>query len=222
MYKYLLSVLLLLSPIVKCSDMEIISTEDTELFRIKFYAKEELQKLGLYFDKKGYHVQTESDVIDIPTYNIEPMLREVSKYQLEKFLEAGYVTLIQVDDNEFVIKGNVRGLGGGPITGAVLSWVTRAVGYGAPIAVGGAAVVAIGGPGLVAGGGAKVIIGGVASKVVGGGAGMAAGLIAQSGTAMTIAAESSTALAAMGSYVSTVETASAAAFGLGCAIPFLP
>lgn len=219
MTKYFLSLLLLLCPVIKGAEL---IEEPVELLRIKFYSAEELQKLGLYLDSKGYHVQKDEDVIDIPTYNIEPMLRSASKYQLKKFLEAGYVTLIQIDENEYVLKGNVRGLGGGPITGAVLSWVTRAVGYGAPIAVGGAAIVTIGGPGLVAGGGAKVIIAGTASKVVGGGAGMAAGLITQSATAMTVAGEGSAVIAAMGSYVSTVETASAAAFGIGCAIPFLP
>lgn len=217
MTKYLLSLLLLLCPIIKGGDV----IESTELFRIKFYSSKELQKLGLFLDKKGYHVQKDEDVIDIPTYNIEPMLRSVSQYQLEKFLEAGYVTLIQVDENEYVIKGNVRGLGGGPVTGAVLSWVTRALGYGAPIAVGGAAVVTLGGPALVGGGGAKVIIGGIATKVSGG-AGIAAGLIGQSATAMTVAAESSTALVAAGNYVAGVETAANAAFLAGCAIPFLP
>jgi len=181
----------------------------SESIRIKFFSSSELQHLGFFHDENGFHIIQNDEIIDIPMYWVDPSLRKASEKQLKAFLEKGYITITKTDHNEFNIRANVRGLGGGPVTAMILGGSTKAVCYGGMLVAAGTVVGATGvGAVAVAAAGEGLAVGASAAS---------AAITTLGGTA--VAAEATTLVAMTGNVVAAVETASGAAFWFGMWLP---
>jgi len=120
-----------------------------------------LGELDLYHGKKGFYVRQDDKKYTIKKYFTDPMVRNMSKTELKTFLTAGYLCINQMNDGEFSLKAKGRIVGGGPIFGGWMYWLTKSVCYGGLAVTAGAAVVGTGG----------AIVGAVAGTAVAGGAG---------------------------------------------------
>lgn len=104
----------------------ITSNMMCETIKIKFFSRSELQKLGFYHDENGFHIVQDDQIIDIPVYQVDKLVRNINQEQIKAFLDKGYLSITQTDHNEFVIRANVRGLGGGPYTASLVYCATKA------------------------------------------------------------------------------------------------
>lgn len=116
-----------------------------EIFRVKFLASSELQQLGLFHDGSGFYIERDSERIDIKSYFVDPIIRNITQKQLNFFLDKGYISIKQIAYNEFILRANIRGLGGGPICAYYAYLTTKALCYGTAAAATTAAIVSTGG-----------------------------------------------------------------------------
>lgn len=91
------------------------------------------------------------------------------------FSSIGYIAVNQMNDGEYVLRANIRVLGGGPLFGTVVYWGIKTIAYGSVATVvfltGGSAAAAVGGAAAVSGGVAAAGAGAMAASTgVGGGA----------------------------------------------------
>lgn len=122
------------------------------------FVPNKLGTLELSHGKKGFCVHKDDKKHVIQKYFTDPVVRNVTKEQLKRFLEVGYLSLNQMDNGEFSLKANGRINGGGPLLGSAAYWVTKSLCYAVGItAVGvtaGGAVAAV----VATGGGAAPLV----------------------------------------------------------------
>lgn len=83
----------------------------------------------------------DGQLTSIPSYLVDPVLREATPEQIQAFNKAGCrMELIKYDSGEFGVRAMVPGKGGGPLFGAVLAWSVRAASYTAGSAAAAAVV----------------------------------------------------------------------------------
>jgi len=198
-------------------------------------------KLGLvelYHGKKGFSIRQDDKKYNIQKYFTDPMLRDITREQLGVFLQAGYLTINRMNDGEFSLKAKGRVVGGGPILGTFMYWLTKSLCYGTAFAAVGTVAVGTGGTavalatgGTAAAGGlvvgstiatttaigttAGVITGGTATAVaVSGGATVIAGSIGTvaggGAVAAKVTAVAVTSAGGIGATIAAVESASVA------------
>ncbi len=122
--KRVLSLLLFTSSIFS---MELDLVKSTPIKQV--FVPSKLGSLELYHGKKGFFVRKDEQKHAIKKYFTDPIVRDITKKQLTAFLEAGYLSLNQMEDGEFSLKANGRINGGGPILGAAAYWVTKSLCY---------------------------------------------------------------------------------------------
>lgn len=117
-------------------------------------ASHRLGKVELYYDNDGFHLLKDGKEHLIKKYYLDPALHKMSCKHLKAFQDAGYFSVNEIGNDEFSIRVQVRGLGGGPVTGAALYWLTKTLCYGTALAGVGTAIAVTGGgaAGVVAGG----------------------------------------------------------------------
>ena len=164
---------------------------------------------------------------------VDSALRSMDTKTLAKILAGGncYLSLGQLSGGDYSVRLNGRLRAGGPITGLVLGWGTRVLGYGVlgAGAAGGVAVV-VGTGGAAAAGISSLAMSAATGGAVGSAgiaAGAAASSIAANAAAAEVAALSSAALAIESAAVGTtvvayIEGAAIAAQAAGTALWFLP
>lgn len=208
----------------KSSEYSYLNMDDVKKVRIQpssVFVPDKLGSVELYHGKKGFSVRQDDKKYQIKKYFTDPMLRDITKEQLYAFLQAGYLSINQMNDGEFSLKAKGRINGGGPIFGAFMYWVTKSVCYGtATVAVGtiavgtGGAAVAIGTHVAAAGAGMAVAstIAAPAAIVTTAGVGVASastvGIVA--GTGATLTAAAMTGASAAGVTVAGVSVTTAA------------
>jgi hypothetical protein len=146
--------------------------------------------------------------------SLDETLRNVNKYNMARFMQKGRVSAHKTSDGSYVLRGRVNGLGGGPVTGWLLYWGTKAVCYGTAAAAAGTAVVVTGGASIPAmASGVGVALGTAGAST---GAGLVAAAIGTS-TALTAEAVALTggSLAAFGGGAGAIAAVESAATGLG-------
>lgn len=138
------------------------------------FVPNKLGTLKLSHGKKGFCVHQDDKKHIIQKYFTDPTVRNMTKEQLKRFLEIGYLSLNQLDNGEFSLKANGRINGGGPVLGAAAYWVTKSLCYavgltavGVTVAAGGAAVVATGGTAAPVLASATTLAGGAVTTAVG-------------------------------------------------------
>ena len=126
-----------------------------------------LGSVDLYHGKKGFSVIQDNKKHQIQKHFTDPMVRDITKKQLEAFLDAGYLSINQMNDGTFSLKANGRVKGGGPVLGTIAYWVTKTVCYGTAVAAVGTVTVATGGAlGAAVGVGTAATTVGIGSTVV--------------------------------------------------------
>ena len=175
-----------------------------------------LGKTKLYYDKGTFKILQKENLHTIKSYDLDPLLRNISDKKLEVLLQHGYIDVSQFDNGDFSLRTKIRGLGGGPATAAALYWITKTVCYGTALAGAGTAVVTTGGTIAVAGS-ALVGIGLGASA----GAGAVAGVIASTGLGTEAALATTAVVSGMGvaGAVAAIEGAATTAAALGFWLP---
>ena len=93
------------------------------------FAPNQLGSVELYHDKKGFSVRQDDKKYKIQKCFTDPMVRNITKKQLNAFLKGGYFSLNQMNDGEFSLKAKGRIVGGGPILGTIAYWITKSVCY---------------------------------------------------------------------------------------------
>lgn len=172
-----------------------------------------------------YFTVTESDrSYRVGRESLDGTLKNINHTNLARFLEKGRIEAKKYKDgSSYYLRGHVNGLGGGPITGWIAYWGTKALCYGTGVAAAGTAVVATGGvAGAVTSIGVGLATGGVSTGttvVALGIAGAGSGAVAES------VAITSSAIAAFGGVAGTIAAIESAATSVGLAAlacPFLP
>ncbi len=131
--KKVLSLLLVTSSIFSMQ-LDLIKPESV-------FVPQRLGSVALYHGKKGFYVHQDNKKHVIKKYFTDPMVRDITKKQLKAFLQAGYLSLNQMNDGEFSLKAKGRINGGGPHLGTFMYWLTKSVCYGTMAAAVGTVIV---------------------------------------------------------------------------------
>ncbi|MGC2310257.1 MAG: hypothetical protein WA432_01390 [Candidatus Babeliaceae bacterium] len=87
--------------------------------------------ISLFYDAESFYVEKDSALKKIENYRVDPKLRKISPQNLYVLLENGYLSLKELSDGNYALNGNVRGIGGGPVTAIIAMWGTRLGAWGA-------------------------------------------------------------------------------------------
>jgi hypothetical protein len=124
----------------KSSQYSYLNIDDVKKVHIQpssVFVPDKLGAVELYLGKKGFSILQGDKKHKIQKCFTDPMLRNITRKQLDSFLETGYFSLNQMNGGEFSLKANGRIRGGGPLFGAFMYWATKSVCYGtAAVAVG--------------------------------------------------------------------------------------
>jgi hypothetical protein len=125
-------------------ELEVVKhTQNANKMRIdssSTFIPNQLGSLDLYHGKKGFYIRQDDKKQSIKRYNMEPMLRDITKTQLKGFLANGYLSINKTEDGEYLLKAKQRLNGGGPIGATIGCFLGKAavsiVGHGAIQVVG--------------------------------------------------------------------------------------
>jgi hypothetical protein len=196
------------------SAMEGLSSSKlTKIKASSIFSTNEVGKVDLFRDDKGYHVVRNNEVYTVNQHSVDPLLKSLKHKQLKKFQKCGYIHVKMNQENEFSLVSKIRGNGGGPYTAYLLYSATKALCYGGLFAAAGTVVGATGGGALVVAGAGEII--------AVSGSGIAAVAIGGSAAATQAAATLGTAAALTTGISVAIEGAScgAGAFGLWLPLP---
>jgi hypothetical protein len=124
-------------------------------------APNRLIDVKLYHGKKGFIVLHEDKKHVIEKRFMDPVARNIKQEQLKSFLKMGYFAINQTNDGAFTLKANHRLLGGGPLWGKIMYWVTKVTCYTVLLAATGVMVTSGGNIGVSVIKGAKGIKSGI-------------------------------------------------------------
>jgi len=82
---------------------------------VNIMAPHTLGAIKLMHQDDVFYVESEGSQHMVPKHQMDPELRKITKKQLEKFLDNGYLSVGKNSANEYTLKAKVRGLGGGPM-----------------------------------------------------------------------------------------------------------
>lgn len=193
--------------------------------RNALFIPSKIGQVSVIHEDNKFKVQSSTGTHEVKPWHMNKELRNIPQDQILKLLALGssylHVNNMEGNNEEYSLKLYHRLKGGGPITGAILYWGTKAICYGTAAAGAGAAVVATGGA-------AGAAIGSAAAVATSGGtmgAGIVAGAIGGAGLAGEAALGTTAIVSTAGgiaSAIAVVETTAASAGMLGLSIPFLP
>ena len=130
-----------------------VASSNASLLKIKnssVFAPECLGTIELSRETDGFHVLQNNKKHKVENYWLDKPLRKMDDKQLKTFLTQGYISVNKLDNGEFTLRSNVRGLGGGPLTGMVAAWCVRAIMYTPAVVAGAGAIVTTGPVGMTA------------------------------------------------------------------------
>lgn len=207
--------------ILLLASISLCASETIQLKSSSVFVPTRLGSLVLLHSEDGFSVLRDGKMHKVQRCFVDPVLRNITTSGLKRFQEAGYIAVSQLDNDEFALRARVRGLGGGPITGAIVYFATKAICYGTAVAAAGGAVVATGGLAGALSGAlvTATTVGTTAGTSLVAGTIAGAGLTAEAGalTASVVASAGT-----IGAAVAVVESASVSAGLFFTAIPFLP
>lgn len=123
------------------------------------HASHTIGKVTISHDSDGYRIITETGSHLIASHNVDKSIRGLTTEQLSKALGKIHLMVKGDNENDLSIQMNVRGPGGGPLTGWFFGTKGASVGAGIGGLIGGPIGLAIGG--VV--GGVVGVVGGVLS-----------------------------------------------------------
>jgi hypothetical protein len=234
---------LLLLNILLC--VSFVEAKITKINNSSLLAPSDLGEVNLYHTPGKFFISQNGEFHAIESYNTDALLKTLKTEHLDKFQQVAFFSISQLSDGEFVLRGHIRGNGGGPMTASAFYWITKSVLYGsvaatattAVVATGGAAGAAIGGAiggaGAAAGGataGSMILsgvvtvgTGGVSTATAVGGAMIGTGAAMSTGIATGATVVTGASIVASGGCLATfmgmVEAASATMAAIGAVLP---
>ncbi len=130
--------------------MSFVEAKTTKINNSSLLAPSELGEVTLYHTPGKFFISQNGKLHAIESYNTDTALKPLKEEHLDKFQQVAFFILTQLSDGEFVLRGHMRGKGGGPISAAIGAWLVRAAFYTPPALVGTAATVATAGGAMVA------------------------------------------------------------------------
>lgn len=208
-----------------CANLFLLtSLSNAELFKIQgsaIFTPHRLGKIELSHDENKFYVLQNGKHNAVKPYWVDKSLQNIPTEKLKAFLKKGYISINQMNDGEFSLKANVRGLGGGPVCGAIAYWATKTFCYGTAVAAASTIVVTTGG----AAGAATSLFATTITGSATSGATAVGSLIAGYGLGSEAAVATVGVVSTSGGLagaVAAVETASLATGTFFTMIPFLP
>ena len=190
-------------------------------------ASESLGAIKLFRNNKGFSIEHDGLIKDVPSHCLDKQLRDMPAEKLKAFQKIGYISVKKSKDGQFDLKSHVRALGGGPMLASGVYWLTKTLCYGTA----GAAVVVATATGATAAAAAgtavasAVGISGATGAVAGGvafvGAGGAAGTAITGATCaggVAVAAMSATPAAMVSTAIVGAGAGQAAALGTAAVV----
>ena len=160
MYKLLLLNMLL------C--VTLVEAKITKINNSSLLASSELGEINLYHSPGKFFIKQNGEFHAIESYNTDALLKQLKTEHLDKFQQVAFFSLSQLSDCEFVLRGHIRGNGGGPFAAAIGAWLARAALYAPPALAVGAATAASAGVGpVVAASSAGTMVGATATAMAG-------------------------------------------------------
>lgn len=104
--------------------------EEANKIERSVFVPKSIGHLDLYRDNDGYLVVHNNETSSVKKYNVDPLLQQLKKSDLDKFLDQGYIKVNKLSDEQFKLEACVRGDGGGPATARIAWLATQAVGWG--------------------------------------------------------------------------------------------
>jgi hypothetical protein len=172
-----------------------------------------IKNAQLFTHGENFVVAQDNKLSLIKNHDIDPLLKKFGSKNLDRFLKHGYLELNQCTNGDYTLKANVRGVGGGPLTGSFLYWLTKTVCYGGAAAAIGGTVAATGGAAAAVG----TAVAGSAGAAVGGGA-VAATTYVASGSALGVATATFSTVSAAGAIAAIPGGTAAASLATGATI----
>ncbi len=125
MQKLVIASVILVSSIIS----HAVAMEKTfEFKQTSVRASEQLGNVKLLRNKNGFCVMRNGTPYEVKDDFVDSLLRNASKKTLKKFQKAGYVEIKRLDNDEFVLRSKVRGMGGGPVLAGILYGATKFIG----------------------------------------------------------------------------------------------
>ena len=105
-----------------------------EIKKSSVFAPERLGTIELSRETDGFHVLQNNKKHKVENYWLDKPLRKMDDEKLKTFLTQGYISVNKLDNGEFTLRSNVRGLGGGPVASVITYWGIKGSYYGGLIA----------------------------------------------------------------------------------------
>ncbi len=100
----------LLSLIIVSNGLNCMDSNAPIINNIKYISS--TKDIDLFYDDYGFHIKNKNDVFDIPPHFVEPELRNIPVEYLRLYLKHGYIVLNKIGENEYILRANVKGIGG--------------------------------------------------------------------------------------------------------------
>ena len=127
--------------LLKHNNFDINTVSKVRIEPASVFVPNKLGLVELYHSPKGFYVHHNDKIKRIQKCFVDPMVRNITPEQLQSFDKVGYFHINQMSDGEYSLKAKPRLVGGGPIFGSFMYWLTKSTLYGiAGAAVGGAII----------------------------------------------------------------------------------
>lgn len=146
----------------KLYKQDVVKNLDLQKVSTSVFVPHALESAKLYHGPKGFYVHHDNKMKRIEKCFTDPIIRNITSQQANDFHKVGYFHLTQMNDGAYSLKAKARLVGGGPVLGAIMYWVTKSVCYGT-IAAGAGATIAVTGGAVVGAVGGGAAVGGVAA-----------------------------------------------------------
>lgn len=194
----------------------IVKIENENIF-----ASHALKKLDLYYDGSDFKICHNKRMYTVENHELDPTLRKINASNIQQFLKVGSIRVSQLSDGRFALKSHIKGLCGGPVSGAVAYWATKTICYGTAVAAAESAKVITGG----AAGGVMGVLTTASTLGTSGAVSLVGGAIAGStltAEATLITAGAISSAGSVAAAAAAVESASLSVGALFTLCPFLP
>ncbi len=117
-----------------CLTLSLVSLDSysmNSLQSIEILGHDTIADATVCYNQGRFFVNHEGNLCLVKGYDTDPLLRKMDNKQLKAFLDKnGYITVKKLSDDSYKLTAHARIKGGGPISGWIGYWGTKAVGYG--------------------------------------------------------------------------------------------
>ncbi len=116
-----------------CLTLSLVSLDSysmNSLQSIEILGHDTIADATVCYNQGRFFVNHEGNLSLVKGYDTDPLLRKMDNKQLKSFLDKGYITVKKLSDDTYKLTAHGRIKGGGPVSGWIGYWGTKAIGYG--------------------------------------------------------------------------------------------